>query len=118
MLCPRLSVVFRRLVRLGCFPACRREANVTPIPKGPTSSSVANYRPIFITSVLSKVFEHLVSVRLGLFMERGGVLPTTQFAYQIGVGTCVALLHVPYTAECIGEWAGGEDRADRFQCSF
>ena len=54
---PRLSVVFRRLIRLGSFPACWRQANVTPIPKGPPSSSVANYRPISITSVLSKVFE-------------------------------------------------------------
>ena len=41
------------------------EANVTPIPKGPPSSSVANYRPISITSVLSKVSERLVSVHLG-----------------------------------------------------
>ena len=39
---PQLSVVFRRLARLGSFPASR-EANVTPIPKGPPSSSVANY---------------------------------------------------------------------------
>ena len=59
---PRLSVVFRRLVRLGSFPACWRQANVTPIPKGPPASSVANYRPISIASVLSKVFERLVSV--------------------------------------------------------
>ena len=65
VIAPRLSVVFRRLVRLGSFPSCRRQANVTPIPKGPPSSSVVNYRPIFITSVLSKVFELLVSVRLG-----------------------------------------------------
>ena len=35
----------RRLLRLGSFPACWRQANVTPIPKGPSSSSVANYRP-------------------------------------------------------------------------
>ena len=61
----RLSVVFRRLVRLGSFPACWRQANVTRIPKGPPSSSVANYRPISITPVLSKVFERLVAVRLG-----------------------------------------------------
>ena len=40
VLAPRLSVVFRRLVRLGSFPACWRQANVTPIPKGPPSSSV------------------------------------------------------------------------------
>ena len=31
---PRLSVVFRRLVRLGIFPASWRQANVTPIPNG------------------------------------------------------------------------------------
>ena len=35
-----LSVVFRRLVRPGSFPACLR--NVTLILKGPPSSSVAN----------------------------------------------------------------------------
>ena len=62
---PHLSGVFWWLVCLGSFPACWRQANVTPIPKGPRSSSVANYRPIFITSVLSKVFERMVSVRLG-----------------------------------------------------
>ena len=75
---PCLRVVFRRHVRLGSFPACWRQANGTLIPKGPPSSSVANYRPISITSVLSKVFERLVSVRLGRFMERSRVLPTTQ----------------------------------------
>ena len=79
---PRLSVVFRRLVRLGSFPACWRQANVTPIPKGPPLSSVVNYPPISITSALSKMFERLVSVRLGRFLERSGILPTTQFAYR------------------------------------
>ena len=93
----RLSVVFRRLLRLGSFPACWRPANVTSIPKGPSSSSVANYRPIFITPVLSKVFERLVAVRLGRFMEHCGVLPTTQFAYRKGLGTCDAPLCVSHT---------------------
>ena len=62
VLAPRLSVVFLRLVRLGSFPACWRQANDTLIPNGPQSSSVANYQPISIISVLSKVFERLVSV--------------------------------------------------------
>ena len=99
IMAPLLNVVFRRLVRLGSFPPCWIQANVTPIPKGPPSSSVANYRPIFITSVLSKVFERLVSVRLGRFMDRNGVLPTTQFAYRKGLGTCDALLCLSRTLQ-------------------
>ena len=93
VLAPRLSVVtvvFRRLVRLGSFPGCWTQANVTSIPKGPPFSSVANYRPISITSALSKVFERLVSVHLGRLMERSGVLLTTQFPYRKGLGTCDA----------------------------
>ena len=62
--------------------------NVTPIPKGPPSSSASNYSPIFLTPILSKVFERLVSVRLGRFMECRGVLPTTQFAYTYRKGLC------------------------------
>ena len=99
VLAPRLSVVFRRLLCLGSFPACWRQANVTPIPEGPSSSSVANYRPISITPVLFKVFERLVAVRLGRFMVHCGVLPTTQFAYRKGLGTCDALLCVAHTLQ-------------------
>ena len=40
-----------------------------------------------------------MSVRLGQFMERSGVLPTTQCAYQKGPGTCDALLCVSHTLQ-------------------
>ena len=59
-----LSVVFQWLVRLRSFKACWRQAYVTPILKGPPSSSVSNYLEISITLVLSKMFECLVSVHL------------------------------------------------------
>ena len=94
VLAHRLAVVFRRLLRFGSFPVCWRVANVTPIPKGPPSSSASNYRPISLTPILSKVFERLVSVRLGRFMEGRGVLPT--------IGKVLALVipffvwHTPY----------------------
>ena len=96
VMAPRFSEVFRRLVRQGSFQACWKQANVTPIPKGPPFYSVANYRPISITSVLSKVFERLVSVHLGRFMKCSGVLPTTQFANREGLGTCDAFLCVSH----------------------
>ena len=69
VLAPHLAEVFRRLLRLCSFPVCWRVANVTPIPKGPPSSSASNYRPISLTTTLSKVFERLVLVHLGCFME-------------------------------------------------
>ena len=59
VMAPRFSVVFWWLVRHSSSPACWRQANVTPIPKGPPSSSAANYRQISIISVLSKMFERL-----------------------------------------------------------
>ena len=38
-----------------------------------------------------------MSVHLGRFMELSGVLPTTQFAYWKGLGTCDSLLCVSHT---------------------
>ena len=113
---PCLGVVFRLLVRLGSFPVCWRQANVTPILKDPLSSSVANYRPISITSVLYKISEHLVSVCLGRFMECSGVLPTTQFSNRKGLGTSDALLYVSHTLQSALE-SGQDARTDQIDFS-
>ena len=40
-----------------------------------------------------------MSVCLGRFMERSGVLPTTQFAYRKSLYTCDALLCVSHTLQ-------------------
>ena len=45
------------------------------------------------------MFKRLVSVRLGRFMERAGVLTTTQFAYRKGLGSCDALLCAFHTLQ-------------------
>ena len=87
------------MLRFGSFPVCWRVADVTPIPKGRPSSSASNYRPISLTPILSKVFEHLVFVHLFYFMEGRGVLPTTQFTYRKDLGTCDALLFMAHTLQ-------------------
>ena len=45
------------------------------------------------------MFERLISARLGRFVERNGMLPTTQFAYRKGLGTCEVLLCVFHTLQ-------------------
>ena len=50
-----------------------------------------------------------MSVRLGRFIVRSGVLPTTQFAYRKGLGTFNALLCVSHTLQSVLE-SGQEAR--------
>ena len=55
ILAPSLSVVLRRFLRLECFPASWRLADVTQIPKGPPSLTIAyNYILISITLALNR----------------------------------------------------------------
>ena len=82
------------MLRGGEFPLEWRIADVTPIPKGPLSALVCNYRPISITPVLSKVLERLIALRFGRFLERSGVLPSHQYSYRERLGTCDALLDI------------------------
>ena len=68
--------------------------------RGPPSS-------ISKASVVSMLFERLVSVYLGRFMEPSGVLPKTEFADQKGLGTCNAHLCMSHIVQ--GALEGGQD---------
>lgn len=107
VLAPKLSCIFRKLLRGGGFPAQWRVADITPIPKGPVSSLLSGYRPISITPVLSKIYERLISVRLYRFMESRGIFPLHQYSYRKNLGTCDALLDIICTGQSALD-GGGE----------
>ena len=97
---PHLSVVHRWLGSLGSFPACSRQANVTPILQGPPSSSVADLIPIPISSVLSYVFERLVSlVSDDLWNAVVCFQPHSLLTGKVCMGTCDAHLWVSRTLQ-------------------
>ena len=92
---PKIATIFRKLVRLGSFASVWRMGNIAALPKGLSpSSSPSEYRPISITPVLSKVFEKLLSKRLCRFVDDNNLLPTLQFGFRKGLGTCDALLSI------------------------
>ena len=99
VLAPKLGCLFRRLLCCGEFPLEWRMADVTPIPKGPLLALVCNYRLILITTVLSKVFERLIALCFGSFLERSGALSSHQHSYRKGLGTCDALLEIICTGQ-------------------
>lgn len=70
----RILLIFSLVSTAGSFPLCWRSAYTTPVPKGPLSPHVENYSPISITSVLSRVYERLLSARLGKFFQSNCVL--------------------------------------------
>jgi hypothetical protein len=94
ILSPKISAVFRFLVRSGSFPRSWRIANITPIPKGSSSPDPVNYRPISITPLISRIFERLLKQRLSSYLESNDILPNEQFAFRKGLGTNDALLTI------------------------
>ena len=107
VLAPCLAVVFRRLLRLDSFPVCWRVANVTPIPKGPPSSSASNYRLISLTPILSKGFQRLVSIRLGVLWNSEVCFYHPVRLYERSWHLWRPSLCGTHLTECFGAGAGG-----------
>ena len=110
LLAPKLAVIFRALFRKGSFPVCWRTANVTPLPKGSSSSiHPGDYRPISITPVLSKIFERLLAKRLNRFLDINNLLPSSQFGFRKGLSTSDALVYITHDMQAALD-AGHESR--------
>ena len=60
-LSPVLARLFRLCLKSQTFPSSWKHALVQPVPKKGDRSNPSNYRPIALTSSLSKVFETLLN---------------------------------------------------------
>jgi len=64
-----LSLIFEKSFATGEVPMLWKEANVTPIYKKLAASLVSNYRPISLTSAVSKVFETILRNQITGFSQ-------------------------------------------------
>ena len=93
----------------------RMKVDVTPIPKGPSASSVANYRPISITSFVICVWASDVGSPQTIYGTQWCAFNHPVCLYQKGelwTHLWCTFLCVPYNPKCIGEWSDGKDSAD------
>ena len=54
---PSLAKLFNISIKLGRFPTCWKTSSVVPVPKSSKHNEVANYRPISLLPVVSKLLE-------------------------------------------------------------
>ena len=66
---PILTTIFRHSLQTGCVPTQWKKANVTPVYKKGEHYKASNYRPVSLTSVPSKVMEHIVVSQMMSYLE-------------------------------------------------
>ena len=71
---PILQVIFSKSLEDGSLSSEWLKANVSPIYKKGDKSSPANYRPISITCILCKIFEHTVAYNVVKHLDSNQIL--------------------------------------------
>lgn len=86
-----LSIVFNRSLEEGIFPYDMKTAEIIPIYKGKDKQLMANYRPVSLLPVLSKVLEKIIYKRLYTFLINENILFDSQYGFRHGRSTIQAL---------------------------
>lgn len=78
--CP-LGILFKRSLLEGRVPYHWKEANITPIFKKGSRVEAANYRPVSLTSIVSKVLESLIRNRLMRYLTKENLISNAQHGF-------------------------------------
>ena len=93
-----LSLMYNSFLSISQIPAAWKRAIITPIhKKGPTSNP-ANYRPISLTSVFSKLMERVVVTDLLTYLRENNLITKHQHGFMNRRSTLTNLL------ESVNDW--------------
>ena len=81
-LCQPLTLLFRKSLDTGLVPLDWTLGKVVPIFKGGNKEIPGNYRPVSLTSVVSKVLESLIRDKLLLHLADNGLLSDCQHGFR------------------------------------
>ena len=77
-----LVILFKKSLRTGVAPQDWRCANVTPVFKSGNKKLVSNYRPISLTSTISKILESLVRTSIRSHILSNDLLRSSQHGFM------------------------------------
>ncbi len=87
-----LALIYRQCLVSRVWPSQWKEARVTPVHKKKQRSEPNNYRPISLLSVVSKIFERIISEQLTRFLDEHHLQSSKQFGFRKGRSTSDLLL--------------------------
>lgn len=94
-LTPIFHELFNKCVNSGHIPTIWKKSEIVPVPKKTNAKELNDFRPIALTSVIMKCFEHLIKNRLISWI--GHTQDDFQFAYKQHRSTkdaCAVLDHL------------------------
>lgn len=91
-ICHILTLLFNKSILSGTFPDCLKIAKIIPIHKSGSHTDTANYRPISLISIFSKIFEKIIKSRLTSFFDKYKIITDNQYGFRKGLSTELALL--------------------------
>ena len=77
-----LAIIFNRCIKEGNFPDPMKLAKIIPIHKGDSVLTVANYRPISLLPIFSKIMERLIYDQFIDYINEHKILSELQFGFQ------------------------------------
>ena len=109
---PSLTNLFNLSIRTGTFPQSWKCARVVPIPKKGDLSNPANYRPISILPILSKILERHIHGIISDHLKVNAPISDQQWGFSPGKSTTSALLS--FTHDCSEALDNGKEVAAIF----
>ena len=79
---PALSVIMQHSLDTGGIPDDWKHANVVPIYKKGSKTNPLNYRPISLTSITSKILEHIISTNLRHHLDNYKIITNVQHGFR------------------------------------
>merc|ERR1712002_391403 len=89
-----IAKLFRSIMRTSSFQDSWKQANIHPVPKKGNKSDPNNYRPIAITSILSKTFETLLNKHITKHLDTHSVLNDKQYGFRKCRSTADLLIYL------------------------
>jgi hypothetical protein len=92
VLCHPLTRLFQRSFDTGSLPSEWKISKIVPVYKKGDKTCPANYRPVALLSVVSKIMEKYVAFHIVRHLEKEHLLSDNQFGFRSGHSTLHPLL--------------------------